>query len=177
MAPDAPPSYAVLAPERAFYIRGLAKSFAPATRTGFLIAPPQYAPAVQLAIGNTSSGTSLPHNTAALSLIADGSLDAVIQQKLTEGAHRNAAARAVLGDAAAPGPRSAWHLWINLPAHLDAPAAQRLCEERGALVSGAQGFTVPGTPVPNGIRIALGGELDPARTLEGVRIVAEVLAP
>ncbi|QMV17593.1 aminotransferase class I/II-fold pyridoxal phosphate-dependent enzyme [Granulicella sp. 5B5] len=175
MAPDAPASYAVLAPERAFYVRGLAKSYAPATRTGFLVAPPQFTSAIEMAISNTATGTSLPHNAAALSLIADGSLDALIQQKLNEGAQRNAAARAVLGDAATPGARSAWHLWVKLPNHLDASTAQRLCEERGALVSGAQGFTVPGTPIPHGLRIALGGELDPARTLEGVHIVADVL--
>ena len=175
MAPAAAPNYAMLAPERAFYVRGLAKSYAPATRTGFLIAPSRFASAVDAAIKNSTTGTSLPHNAAALSLIADGSLDQLMQQKLIEGAQRNAAARAILGDSAAPGAKSAWHLWITLPAGLDAPTAQRLCEERGALVSGAQGFTVPGTPTAKGMRVALGGELDPARTLEGVKIVAEVL--
>ena len=64
----------------------------------------------------------------------------------------------------------------TLPDGLDAPTAQRLCEQRGALVSGGQGFAVPGTSTPNGLRLALGGELDPAHTLEGVKIVAEVLA-
>ncbi len=176
MAPDAAVNYAVLAPERTFYVRGLSKSYAPATRTGFLIAPPRFITAVELALKNTTTGTSLPHNAAALSLIADGSLDAVIQQKLTEGAQRNAAARALLGTVAALGAPSAWHLWITLPTGLDAPTAQRLCEQRGALVSGGQGFTAPGLPTANGLRLALGGELDPARTLEGVRVVASVLA-
>ena len=176
MAPDAAPSYAVLAPERTFYVRGLSKSYAPATRTGFLIAPSCFGAAIENAINNTSSGTSLPHNATALSLIADGSLDTIIQQKLPEGASRNAAARAVLGTAAAPGAKSAWHLWVTLPEGLDAPTAQRLCEQRGALISGGQGFAVPGTSTPNGLRLALGGELDPAQTLEGVKIVAEVLA-
>jgi len=32
MEADAPPNYAVLAPERTFYVRGLAKSFSPAVR-------------------------------------------------------------------------------------------------------------------------------------------------
>ncbi len=176
MALAAAPNYAMLAPERAFYVRGLAKSYAPATRTGFLVAPSRFSSDVDSAIKNSTTGTSLPHNAAALSLIADGSLDQLMQQKLTEGAQRNAAARALLGAAASPGAKSAWHLWVTLPAGLDAPTAQRLCEERGALVSGAQGFTVPGTPTADGMRVALGGELDPARTLEGVKIVAEVLA-
>jgi DNA-binding transcriptional MocR family regulator len=87
-----------------------------------------------------------------------------------------AAARAVLGTAAATGAKSAWHPWVTLPEGLDAPTAQRLCEQRGTLVSGGQGFAVPGTSTPNGLRLALGGELDSAHTLEGVKIVAEVLA-
>jgi DNA-binding transcriptional MocR family regulator len=176
MAPEAAASYAVLAPERTFYVRGLSKSYAPAIRTGFLIAPACFAAAIENAIVNTASGTSLPHNIAALSLIADGSLDTIIQRKLLEGAIRNAAARAVLGTAAAPGAKCAWHLWVTLPEGLDAPTAQRLCEQRGALVSGGQGFAVPGTSTPKGLRLALGGEVDPAHTLEGVKIVAEVLA-
>ena len=176
MAPDAPPSYARLAPERTFYVRGLSKSYAPATRTGFLVAPPRFITAVELALKNTTTGTSLPHNAAALSLVADGSLAAIITHKLTEGAKRNAAARAVLGTAATPGLPTAWHLWVTLPAGLDAPTAQSLCQQRGALVSGGQGFTVPGLPAANGLRLALGGEIDPDRTRQGIEIVAAVLA-
>jgi DNA-binding transcriptional MocR family regulator len=66
MAADAAPSYAVLAPERTFYVRGLSKSYAPATRTGFLIAPSCFAAAIENAIINTASGTSLPHNVRTL---------------------------------------------------------------------------------------------------------------
>jgi DNA-binding transcriptional MocR family regulator len=176
MEPDAAPSYAVLAPERTFYVRGLSKSVAPAVFTGFLVAPPRFTAAIEAAIKNTTTGTPLPHTAAALSCISDGSLKQLIEHKLLEGAQRNQAARAILESAAAPGIKSAWHLWVNLPDGLDASTAQRLCEERGALVSGGQGFTVPGAPMAKGIRIALGGEIDPAHTQQGVEIVAAVLA-
>jgi DNA-binding transcriptional MocR family regulator len=169
-----PPSYAVLAPERTFYVRGLSKSYAPATLTGLLVAPERFAASIENAVKNSTTGTSLPHNAAALSLLADGTLDRVIAAKLAEGARRNAAARAVLGNAAAPGPASAWHLWVTVP--MSGEEAQWRCQQLGALVSGAHGFTVPGTTPPNAIRIALGGELDASRTQAGVEIVATACA-
>lgn len=175
MAPDAPPNYAQLAPERAFYVRGLSKVYAPATRTGLLVAPERFAENIEIALKNTTTGTSLIHTIAALSLITDGTIERTIAAKLAEGTRRNAAARDVLGELAAPGVATAWHLWVRLPAGLDAPTAQRLCQERGVLVSGGQGFTVPGLPPAAGLRLALGGEIDAACTQQGVRLVAEVL--
>ena len=174
MDPSAPASYRELAPERTFYVRGLSKSYAPATRTGFMVAPERYRAAIAQALMNTASGTSLIHNVAAVSLIADGSLEQVIEQKLVEGARRNAAAREVLGAAAAVGAKSGWHLWLSLPDAMDGAHAQRLCEERGVLVSGSQSFALPGTTA-QGLRLALGGEVDRNRMLDGVRVVADVL--
>ncbi len=175
MAPDASPSYAVLAPERTFYVRGLSKNYAPATRTGFMVVPQRFTGVMENVIKNTTTGTSLAHNIAALALIEDGTLDRVMAAKLVEGAVRNAAARAVLGDAAAPGPKHAWHLWVSLPETLTAAKAQKLCLDRGVMVSGAAGFTAPGVDVPRALRLGLGGEVEREKIAEGVAIVAEVI--
>jgi DNA-binding transcriptional MocR family regulator len=172
MERDPPPSYAVLAPERTFYIRGLSKSYAPATHTGFLVAPVRFTAAIETAVKSSTTGTSLVNNIAALSLVADGSVNAVIAQKRMEGARRNAAARALLGAVAAPGAKAAWLLWVMLPEGLSTQDAQAQCAERGVLVSGGHGFAAPGT-VARGLRIALGGEVDAERMMEGVRMVAE----
>ncbi len=177
MEAAAPPSYAEMAAERTFYVRGLSKSYAAATRTGFLVAPERFGAAVEGALKNTATGTSLVHNVAALSLIADGTVDSMMAEKRAEGARRNVAARALLGEAAAPGARCAWHLWVTLPEGMSAAAAQAVCAARGVLVSGAQGFVVPGAVVPGALRIALGGEVDFERMLEGVGVVAEVVRP
>jgi DNA-binding transcriptional MocR family regulator len=174
MEPNAPPSYAVLAPERTFYTRGLSKSYAPATCTGFLVAPERFAAGIQSAVKNTATGTALVNNIAALSLVADGTVDAMIARKLEEGARRNAAARALLGEAAFSGAKCAWHLWIELREGLSAEEAEARCAAKGVLVSGGNSFAAPGV-VACGLRIGLGGEVDVERTLEGVRIVAEVL--
>jgi len=175
MVPDAPPSYAVLAPERTFFVRGLSKSFAPAAQTGFLVAPVRFTAALETAIKNTTTGTSLVNNIAALSLLADGSIDTLMAAKREEGTRRNAAARSVLGAAAAPGAPAGWHLWVHLPEGLDAPTAEALCREAGVLVSGGNWFAADPSDPPAALRLGLGGELDPARTQAGVEIVAEVL--
>ena len=49
---------------------------------------------------------------------------------------------------------------------------------RGVAISGGNWFLADLTnPAPgNGFRVALGGELDPARTLEGVQLVIQVLS-
>ena len=184
MEENAPPSYAQLAPERTFYVRGLSKSYAPATRTGFLVAPERFTRAVESMIKNTATGTSLVHNQAALSLIADGTLDRVMERKRAAGAQRNAAARELLGGWAAPGARCAWHLWVRLPGgaasgeiaagEIASSEFERHMAGRGVAVSGGHWFeTVPGAG--RCVRLALGGEVDAERTQEGVRRVAEAL--
>jgi len=125
-------------------------------------------------VKNTATGTALVNNIAALSLVADGTVDAVIEKKLEEGARRNAAARALLGEAAFPGARCAWHLWLLLPEGLSAEEVEARCKAKGALVSGGNGFAAPGV-VARGLRIGLGGEVEFERVMEGVRVVAEIL--
>jgi len=175
MEPDAAANYAVLAPERTFYVRGLSKNYAPQTRTGFVVCPERFAGEMENVIKNTTTGTSLVHNAAAMALIEDGTLERVIAAKLVEGARRNALGREILGEAAGPGARCAWHLWVSLPEGLTAAEAQRVCLERGVMVSGAAGFTVPGVTVPRALRIGRGGEVERSRVEEGLRIVAGVI--
>ena len=175
MEPDAAANYAVLAPERTFYVRGLSKNYAPQTRTGFVVCPERFAGEMENVIKNTTTGTSLVHKAAAVALIEDGTLERVIAAKLVEGARRNALGKEILGEAAGPGARCAWHLWVSLPEGLTAAEAQRVCLELGVMVSGAAGFTAPGVTVPRALRIGMGGEVERSRVEEGLRIVAGVI--
>ncbi len=113
MEPDAPARLYDLAPERTFYVGSLSKSYVPASRMGFLVAPEAFDDGIRAAVKNTATGSSLVHHVAACSLLADGSVDRVIAAKNEEGARRNAAARAVLGDRCWPGAVHAWHLWVS----------------------------------------------------------------
>ena len=175
MEPDAAANYAVLAPERTFYVRGLSKNYAPATRTGFVVCPERFLGEMENVIRNTTTGTSLAHNVASMRLIEDGTLERVMEAKRVEGARRNALGREILGGAVGVGARCAWHLWVSLPEGLTADEAQRVCLERGVMVSGAAGFTAPGVAVPGALRIGMGGEVERSRVEEGLGIVAEVI--
>jgi DNA-binding transcriptional MocR family regulator len=175
MEPAAAANYAMLAPERTFYVRGLSKNYAPATRTGFVVCPERFVGGMENVIRNTTTGTSLVHNAAAIQLIEDGTLERVIAAKLAEGARRNALGREILGEAVGAGARCAWHLWVSLPEGWTAAEAQRLCLERGVMVSGAAGFTAPGVTVPRALRIGMGGEVERSRVEEGLGIVAGVI--
>jgi len=175
LEPGAAANYAVLAPERTFYVRGMSKSYAPATRTGFMVVPERFVGAMENVLKNTSTGTALAHNLAMMAVIEDGTLERVMEAKRVEGARRNKAARAVLGESAMPGAACAWHLWLRLPEGLSAVEAQRICLERGVMVSGAKGFTAPGVEVPRALRIGMGGEVERRRVEEGLGIVAGVI--
>jgi DNA-binding transcriptional MocR family regulator len=175
MEPDAAAPYLELAPERTFFVRGLSKGYAPQTRTGFLIVPQTFVDGMDPLIRNTSTGTSLVHNAAAMELIEDGAYARMLVAKNEEGAVRNALGREILGDAAQPGARCAWHLWVTWDTPRSAAEVAQVCWERGVMVSGAAGFAAPGRDVPRALRVGLGGEMDRAEIEKGLRMVAEVL--
>lgn len=172
-----PTNYAVLAPERTYFVQGLAKSFAPGSRTGFLVAPESAAEAIAGAIVCLTTGTDVPQNMAALALCEDGTLDRLMADKRTEGAARNTAARALLAAAGYPSPAGAacaWHLWLPLPERLDpADVVAAMAQVDVLLSSGKFCEVTPGAA--HGVRLALGGEVERERTLEGVKRLAEYL--
>jgi len=139
------------------------------------VVPERFVGAMENVLKNTSTGTALAHNLAMMAVIEDGTLERVMEAKRVEGARRNKAARAVLGESAMPGAACAWHLWLRLPEGLSAVEAQRICLERGVMVSGAKGFTAPGVEVPRALRIGMGGEVERRRVEEGLGIVAGVI--
>lgn len=174
MQANAPANYATLAPERAWYVRGLSKSFSPATRTGFLVAPENAAEALVTSLRCTATGTDVPQNLTSLLMMEDGTLDRIIDLKRTEGARRNWAARDILGESAAPGAPCAWHLWVKLRDDQDSRAVEADLKAKGVLVSGGH-WCAAAPEYGKGIRIALGGEIERERMLEAVQIVADLL--
>jgi len=174
MEADAPPNYAVLAPERTFYVRGLAKSFSPAVRTGFLVAPKSAEAAMVMSLKTTATGTDVLQNMAALAMCEDGTVERVMEHKRAEGAVRNREARVLLGAAAAPGALCAWHVWVRLREGVEGRAVVEAMKKVDVLVS--PGDACAAAPeYGRGMRLALGAEVKRERTLEGVARVAEFL--
>ncbi len=174
MEENAPASYAELAPERTYYVRGLAKSLAPGVRTGFLIAPENAAASIEAALRCTATGTDVPQNMAALKMCEEGVLDEVMQAKRAEGRERNKAARAALGRLCAPGAKAAWHVWVRLPEDVEPSDIEGAIKSEDVMVTNGQ-WCAAAPEYRHGLRLALGGEIERARMVEGVARVARVL--
>jgi DNA-binding transcriptional MocR family regulator len=171
---DPPANYAELAPERSFYVRTLAKSFAPGARTGLLVAPESATAGLVMSLKCTATGTDVPQNMAMLAMMEDGTLSRLMAEKRAEGEVRNREARALLGGVAAPGAVAAWHLWVPLAESVDQHELERAINDAGAIVTAGH-WCAAGPGYGHGIRVALGGEVQRERTMEGVALVAEVL--
>ena len=179
LVPDEPPRYIDLAPERAFYVSSLTKRVVPGLHTAFLAAPEQLASHVDQALRILTSGSSTLLASLAAELAHDGRLDAVIAVKRTEGAARLAKALDILKQElpnlpTTAGPNS-WHIWLDLPQNLTPEAAERLAEENGVLITGAHWFNAPDAPIPNAVRLALGGETEWSRVEQGLHLFAQLI--
>jgi len=174
MEENAPPSYAELAPERTYYVRGLAKSLASGARTGFLIAPENAAASIEASLRCTATGTDVPQNLAALKMCEDGVLDELIKAKRAEGRERNKAARAALGRLCAPGAQAAWHVWVRVPEDAEPSDIEGAIKSEDVMVTNGQ-WCAAAPEYRHGLRLALGGEIERARVVEGVARVAGVL--
>ena len=174
MEPEPPPRLYELASERTFFVGSLSKSYVPASRTGFLVAPEAFDTGIAAAIKNTATGSSLVHHMAACSLIADGTVDRVIAAKNQEGLQRNRDARELLGDRCWPGAPRAWHLWVSLPPSITEEAFEARMKARGVCLSGGNWFRAC-HGAPHGFRMALGGEVERSAVQRGVEIVNDEL--
>ena len=163
-----------LAPERTFYVCGLSKSLAPAARTGFLAGPADCGAAVMGAVRQTSTGVSNVLTAAACAMVEDGSFDAMLAEKRTEGKRRNAEARRVLGERCVPGAPSAWHVCVDLPDGVMSQKFEEQSARAGVAVSGGH-WSAVGYGLPQRIRVSVGGEAEWSRVCEGLGIVAREL--
>lgn len=177
LIPREPPRYSELAPERSFYIESLSKRVVPGLRTCFLAAPAELADPVALALRVTTSGSSTLLASLGCAMAGDGTLASVIEAKRVEGAARSAKALEILAGLEIEAGENSWHLWVTLPDErgFTDETVEKLCEERGVLVTGARWFTAPDAPVPRAVRLGLGGETEWPRVKEGLRLFGEIL--
>ncbi|WP_421739177.1 PLP-dependent aminotransferase family protein [Caulobacter sp.] len=175
-APDAPPPFAVLAPERTFHVSAVSKSLAPGLRHGFLIAPPgEHIDRVLRAVRALAYAPPAFGGLIATQWIEDGAADAIVAEVVSEMTERLTLAREILGGVIeAPMSPSAPHVWLPM-SELD---AERLA---GRALRGGVELTPPSAPVvepglTTGVRLCLGAARDRHELERGLRIVAAAVA-
>ncbi|ALL12487.1 PLP-dependent aminotransferase family protein [Caulobacter henricii] len=171
-ATDAPPPFAVLAPERTFHVSGVSKSLAPGLRTGFLIVP--QADLQDRVLRTVRALTYAPPSLGGLiasQWIEDGTADAIVSEVRADMTARLALAREILGPAVeAPMSDSAPHVWLPM-SDLEAERLAGRALRRGVEV------TPPAAPVvaaglTTGVRLCLGAAADLETLEQGLRIVS-----
>lgn len=173
---DSPlPALASLAPERTFHIATLSKTLSPGLRTAFVSAPTA---AMAEHAADALHATTLmgsPLTTAvAIRWIRDGTAERILTGVRREARIRRAVAAEILP--AAQGDAEGLHVWLDLPAGLDANGFRALAAARGlALVTSEAFATTPEARA--GLRISLGGPATASLLRQALGHVAALLKP
>ncbi|MBW8892664.1 MAG: PLP-dependent aminotransferase family protein [Burkholderiales bacterium] len=173
---DSPlPALATLAPARTFHIATLSKTLSPGLRTAFLAAPTGVmAREIAEALHDTALMGSPLTTAVAVRWIRDGAAERILAGVRLEARARRAIAAELLP--AARGDAEGLHVWLDLPAGLDAGSLRALATSRGLALVGADAFAA--TPdAPAGLRISLGGPAKTSLLREALSNVAALLKP
>lgn len=178
---DAPPSFQVLAPERAWHIVSLSKSVAAGLRVGFLLTPPGEGPRTARLM--QACAQHVPWLTSALTaeLFRSGDADQIIQQVRAEVRRRVTLIRRIFREVGA-GPEvlrtsdDASIAYLKLPEPWRASDYADAVAAEGALVRPAEMFVVGRAPAPHAVRLGFGQPGTAEIVAEGARRCAAVLS-
>ena len=171
--PDAPPPLSCFAPERSIYLDGVSKSIGGGLRVGYIHAPGEMIGKLASAIRSTCWMVSTINLELVTRMIMDGSLAQY------ESWHRNEAAQrlaVILGTLKGYDVRfhpTNYHIWLELPDHIDPGELVMNAANSGVLLTAAQQFSVG--HVPRGLRLCFGAERSAERLRRGVQIVDRLL--
>ncbi len=174
--PDATlPSYRALAPERTWHVGSLSKSFSPALRVGYLVAPAGRAGDAINASRHSSFGLARPLVAAAAEIVATGAL-----ARCRDAIDTAYAARGRILDDMLSGYAAAWRpgipfAFLRLPRGWRASGFVRAAEDRGVLVRPADDFVLIDGRAPNAVRIALNARVPEDTFRQGIATLRALL--
>jgi len=175
---SAPPPLSALAPERSWYILGVAKSLAAGMKIAYLVAPSaaeaerQFWPGVR-----ATFWMAAPISAAvATQLIESGGADRVIDAVKAEMNERHRLIAPMVAGLDSVTADGALHVWIRLPGPLVAKDLAGLIRERGVNVATGDPYAPPGESAPSALRVGIGHARSQDELAKAMRIIVEVCA-
>jgi DNA-binding transcriptional MocR family regulator len=170
---------AAFAPENTILVDSMSKRLAPGLTIGFVVSPVHLTERIAGAIrsgGWLAAGFPL---SAALHLIADGTVSRIVAAKRVDAAERQEIARQALDGLDTRGDSRAYHLWLRLPDGWRAEAYVAAAARDGIAITPASAFAVTSGHAPNAVRLALGppNQEELVRALRTLRRLAEAPRP
>ncbi len=163
------------APERSFYICGVAKTLAPGLRIGYVVAPSDMEGRISHAIQNTSwMGCPLTAEIAA-ELIHSGAAAQIKAGRIRAAAERRRMALEVLGDWDCDCEEQANYLWLHLPDPWRSNEFTAEAERRGVLITASDPFMVGRRESIHAVRICLGPPRDQDELFKALMTLAALL--
>lgn len=154
------------------YVTGLSKSLAAGFRTGFLATSPTIFDRAAAAMFATAVAASPISAQLAVSLIADGTADRVVEWKREETRARLMIARQILPDIPSVTHDASPHVWLPLARPWRAAAFVAAVRSRGIVLGPTESFLGRPGAVPRAVRISLA----PPRTRQRLESALESIA-
>lgn len=170
-----PPPLAALAPERSWYILGVAKSLAAGMKIAYLVAPTPTEAESQFWPGVRATFWMAAPISAAVStqMIEAGGADRVVDAVRQEMHRRHSLVRPILAGCEFETADGALHVWIKLPAPMRAADLAARIRERGVNVATSRPYALPGNFAPEALRIGIGHAKSHEELKKAVSIIAE----
>ncbi|MHA1566046.1 MAG: aminotransferase-like domain-containing protein [Alphaproteobacteria bacterium] len=172
---DPAPPLASLAPHRTYYINSLSKCFAPGLRVGYVLAPPDAAPAITGMLRATIYLAMPLAGEIATRLINEGTTHQLARKRRDEAtARQHILAEHLSGYDFRPS-TAGFHTWLTLPPPWRANDFAAHVRQRGAAITPAEAFVVGRAPAPHAVRVCLGGTGTRAELDRGLAILRRLL--
>ncbi|MFD2053688.1 PLP-dependent aminotransferase family protein [Mesorhizobium calcicola] len=170
-----PPPISTLAPERSWYMLGVAKTIAAGMKIAYVVAPSAALAEEQFWPGVRATFWMSAPISAAVStqLIETGGAERIIDAVKQEMVARHKIVRPLLTGTDFETKDGALHVWIRLPETASASGLASLIRERGVNVGTGDPYAASPGKAPRAIRIGIGHAKSHAELEEAIRIIAD----
>ena len=173
---DSPPHpIAAYAPEQTAFVTSASKSLTPSLRLGFASAPQHLIERVTAACAALTAFTSTVDAEVFTQLVDTGAADrTIVAKRMVIATNRRAAARA-LGSLESGAHAMSPHLWIELPAGVEAQELADRARMRGIGLSASPSFSPHRRPSVEAVRVSIGAVAHAAQVESAMRTLSGLI--